>query len=463
MAYAALATNNAEGGTNGTPVSAGNSGGASGLAYSSVVAGTGNTVIFDNTDVYLGTLSYKATQGSPFTAQNNTWWDWGAGLTDPGGRFAKKWDAASAIPATTLHRWFNGANGAGTILATFNVTSSGRMQIIDGAGVQISESASAALSAGTWYTFLWRYDVATGIFTLTAYAKGSTTVSATATLNLATGLAFRSDRRGISTASSGMGALHWDDEEIGTGGYPGRNDVAVSAPTVAPAAGIDRVASTSVTVQATASVAGDLISAMTGSFTSLPPGVSAPALTGSATGLGTSNASLTQTFTPPAPGWYTWTADATGSSTGQHGVGSQTVYVSPIVGQQVPLRSVNSVGYVNVGGAASLQVAATDSNDATYAESPASPNGASYIEYRMGPYGSSGIKFNPRGVKVGADVTTRTVSLFKTTNLTTPVYTESYVLSTTASAPDIIVNGNGLAQLSTIDRRELVWRISDTI
>jgi hypothetical protein len=463
MVYSVLATNNAEGGTNGTAVSTGNSGGASGLAYSSVTPGTGNTTTFDTTDVYLGTVSYKATQGSPFTAQNNTWWDWGVGITDPGGRFAKKWDAASAIPSTVVHRWFNGANGAGTILASMGITSTGKLQIVETNNANQVVDSTGTLSASTWYTFLWRYVETTGVFTINAYAKGSTTVAATVTMNMLTGYSFRSDRRGVSTANSGMGALHWDDEEIGQGGFAGRNDVAVSAPTISPDAAIDRVASASITVHANASVAGDLISAFTGSFTSIPAGASAPALTGTATGLNSSSASLTQTFTPSVPGWYTWTATATGSSTGQTGTGSQVVYVSPVVGQAVPLRSVNSVGYVNVGGAVSLAAAATDGLDTTYAESPQSPNGTSYVEYRMGPYGSSGIKFNPRGVKVGADATTRTVSLYKTSNLTTPVYTTSFVLSTTIAAPDVIVDGTGLAQLSTVDRRELVWRISDSI
>ncbi len=462
MVYAAVAANNAEGGTNTTDVSTANSGGASGLAYSSVTPGAGNTTKYDSTDVYLGTMSIKATQGTPFTAQNNTWWDWGTGLTDPGGRFAYKWDAASAIPSTAVRRWFNGINGAGTILVSMGITSTGKLQIIETNNANQVAESTASLSAATWYTFLWRYVQATGVFTINAYTKGSTTVAATVTMNMLTGYSFRSDRRGLSTANSGMGALHWDDEEIGTGGFAGRNDVAVSAPTANTDADIDRTAGTTVTVHGVAGVSGDQISALTGSFTILPAGVSAPALTGTATGLNTANADLSQTFTPPAAGWYGWTLDATGSSTGQHGTDTQMIYVSPVVGNAVPLRSVNSVGYVNVGGAASLLIAATDSSDATYAESPPSPVGTSYIEYRFGPYGSSGIKFNPRGVKVGADATTRTVALYKNTG-GAPVYTTSFVLSTTAAAPDVIVDGAGLAQLSTVDRRELVWRITDTI
>src|SRR4051812_41296696 len=62
-----LVGNNAEGGTNGVTVTTGNSGGASGTAFSSVLNGA--TLKFDNTQAAHGTLSYHVVTTTTETVQ----------------------------------------------------------------------------------------------------------------------------------------------------------------------------------------------------------------------------------------------------------------------------------------------------------------------------------------------------------------------------------------------------------
>lgn len=432
-----------------------------------VVTGTGNTTTGSNATTYLSSTFMRQTQGTPFTNQNNAWWDWGSGLTDYGMRWSMR---IQALPSTTtsVRRFFDGIAGAGTVIGGLAITSTGKLQYVE-TPTGLSVTSTASISIGQWYTIQKRYIGTTGALTINAYAQGSTTVAASISMTVATGYSARSCRIGVSTASSGMGYLDTDfnQDEIGSGGTPGRPDVALSAPTVTADAAIDRVASASVSVHASAGVSGDLVDTFTGAFTTLPPGATAPTLSGTATGLGTTSASLTQTFTPTVAGWYVWTASAHGASSGQTTTDTQAIYVSPTVGNPVPVRSVTSVGYSNIGGAANLLAALTDANDTTLAESPSAPNGTSRIDIFMGPYGSSGIKFNPKSIKVGSDAVTRTVACYKSTQAGvrtgSAVYSTTFTLSTSAATPDVIVDGTGLAALSTADRREICWSVSDSI
>lgn len=68
----ALRTNTAEGGTNNTTVSTGNSGGASGDAFSNVEIGAGASLVYSNERPQHGALGYKFT-GSSGTVTRLTW------------------------------------------------------------------------------------------------------------------------------------------------------------------------------------------------------------------------------------------------------------------------------------------------------------------------------------------------------------------------------------------------------
>lgn len=428
-----------------------------------VTPGSGNTQQGENTSPYISSTFLRFTQGG--ANQNNSWWDWGSGITDPGSVMNVRYQTTPSA-TTTIIRDFDGVAGAGTVMRSIGITTTSKLQAIEVGPTNVNQSVSstASLSAGTWYTLVERYVLATGAYTLTAYPQGSTTPAATVSMTMQTGYSFRSRRIGISTASSGIGNLDMDFAkfEIGSGGFAPRPDIVIAAPVVTPSAAIDRTASTSVSVGATAAVSGDTISTMTGAFTILPSGVSAPALTGTATGTGTASASLTQTFTPTVAGWYGWTATATGASSALSGTGLQMIYVAPVVGDPVPKRGATTSGYTNVGGAANLAAALGDSNDATYAESPSGPTSAAYVDEFYGPYGMSGIKYNPKLIKVGADAMTVTVYLYKSNqslaSTGSAIYSQVVTVTTSASTPDVVADGTALAALSQADRRELCWR-----
>ncbi len=240
-------------------------------------------------------------------------------------------------------------------------------------------------------------------------------------------------------------------------GYIARS-LATAAVVVAP---VDRDTTTTTAVSLTSSAtAGQVITAMNGAFTALPEGVAAPVLSGTATGIGSNATTLVQTFTPTAPGRYTYTASVV--SSGITSADSTDIYVTPQVGQAVPVLQVDNVGgYVNVGGAPSLKAAITDNNDTTVAESPFAPTGSAHIQIHAGPYQAGTFRISLRGDRVGTGAITRYVRLYRATNLTTPVYTTSFSLPSSAETTVVTPDSGALAALSLADRRELVWDVSD--
>lgn len=82
-----------------------------------------------------------------------------------------------------------------------------------------------------------------------------------------------------------------------------------------------------VTVTSTATDTDGTISAHAGAFTVLPIGVTAPALSGSASGLGTATSTLSQTFTPTVPGRYVWKPTATDNG----GLGASNIPTTEII------------------------------------------------------------------------------------------------------------------------------------
>src|SRR5438067_677165 len=66
-------SNSAEGGTNGTTVTTGNSGGGSGDAFSAVNIGTTGAVTFDSSASAHGGLSYAFSTGATSALANGTW------------------------------------------------------------------------------------------------------------------------------------------------------------------------------------------------------------------------------------------------------------------------------------------------------------------------------------------------------------------------------------------------------
>jgi hypothetical protein len=165
--------NNAEGGSNGTAVTTGNSGGVSGDAWTSVAAGTGNTVTFDSSTVAHGSLSYKAVIGTTNTCiLQKTVTGTGRYVMEFGFRF-------STVPTAGGTRFFEIRNSTGAMGSLGILPTTGTVRAYNAAGSNIAASESSALSVNTWYRVAFAVtpgaDTATGTIEYSLYAGDSTT------------------------------------------------------------------------------------------------------------------------------------------------------------------------------------------------------------------------------------------------------------------------------------------------
>lgn len=135
-------SNSLEGGTSGTTVSAGNSGGASGDAFNTVTIGTGATLAFDNAHAAHGTLGMQvATAGTTATS-----------LAEYGITATVAWFRAyvfvTANPAANVNiiRLLDSA----TILTTVRLNSSGKIAFLTGAAT-LSGTSSATFPLNQWF------------------------------------------------------------------------------------------------------------------------------------------------------------------------------------------------------------------------------------------------------------------------------------------------------------------------
>lgn len=176
--------NGAEGGSNGTPVTTGNSGGASGDAWDSIVVNTGSTVNFATAAAAHGSLGYRHTPASGQNCYRKKTIVAGATVTH---RFYYYYLAAPAAE-TSIARMLG--NSAGTQVASLAINTSGTLRIRDtgnNSTVSGSNSIGSAMTAGTRMRFEWQctpVTTSTGIITLNAYVGEGTTVFATFTSSI---------------------------------------------------------------------------------------------------------------------------------------------------------------------------------------------------------------------------------------------------------------------------------------
>ncbi len=158
---ARLKQNTLEGGTNGTTITTGNSGGASGDAFNSVTVGTGNTLTYNNTTGKVTqTLGAKWTFGG--TNNGTALWTGLGSLT--GQVWFRATFVASAIP--TVGNWFGvlQANTSSSVrCAAIGLRTDGKIQVYDAAGLAITASTSSTvLSPNTMYRIEFAVTPGTG-------------------------------------------------------------------------------------------------------------------------------------------------------------------------------------------------------------------------------------------------------------------------------------------------------------
>lgn len=136
-------SNSAEGGTHGTTVTTGNSGGASGTACSLVTVGTGNTITFSTAGASHGSMGYAASFGT----STNGFLVWP--FVTSGRLVMRFYFKLDTLPSALDHlSYFRGSGNMGGL----GITSTNKLRLIDASANLISGStATNALSAGVWY------------------------------------------------------------------------------------------------------------------------------------------------------------------------------------------------------------------------------------------------------------------------------------------------------------------------
>jgi hypothetical protein len=140
--------NTAEGGTNGTTVSTGNSGGTSGTAWDLVSIPTG-TLTYSNTQAQQGTLSHKFVTTTATTAEAIVRWGDALNLTAASLRFYVFLPGTNPTVATTLAQF--STNNSGTIAGSAKavLATTGKLAIQDAAGTSLFNSTNV-LPTNTW-------------------------------------------------------------------------------------------------------------------------------------------------------------------------------------------------------------------------------------------------------------------------------------------------------------------------
>ncbi len=162
-------SNNAEGGTVGTSVTAANSGGGSGNAFSVVNKGAGAALVYSTAADAHGVLGYSMT-GSSGTATDVGWT--GFNTTSMAVRFY--YNPGPTLPSTAL-RLVDIRNASGTA-ARMTLTATNQLSIQNTAASTVTTFAHA-LTANTWYRIELAISVSSTVATINAayYPLDSTT------------------------------------------------------------------------------------------------------------------------------------------------------------------------------------------------------------------------------------------------------------------------------------------------
>jgi hypothetical protein len=137
-----MAYNTAEGGTNGTTVTAANSGGLSGVPFDTPVISATCTLTFDNTHPAHGTLSYKFQLGGTPGECYLPWTTQLSATNVPSAMFRIKGAYFTANPGATIYL-YRVANAAGANTFGLALDTAGKLLIKDGGGTIVATMATA--------------------------------------------------------------------------------------------------------------------------------------------------------------------------------------------------------------------------------------------------------------------------------------------------------------------------------
>lgn len=194
-------TNTAEGQPDGTTVTTGNSGGASGDAFLSVDPGAGNSITFSTEQAMHGTRSYKFI--TPAAQPNSVLLLDGATSANFSVRFYLR---LTGTPASAIIFPCVVQTAAGATVCRLHLNTSRQLVIVNAAGSGVA-TFTAALSLNTWYRIaLFGTNGVSGSVTCKLYAGDSLTAVETQgphTANLGTVDAARGVYGSVSTETPG--------------------------------------------------------------------------------------------------------------------------------------------------------------------------------------------------------------------------------------------------------------------
>lgn len=368
----ALITNSAEGAPgNGTTVTIGNSGGASGTAFVDVNSG----VTYTNAQKAHGTWGY-AHAGTAATFNTVTL---GAGDGTTTGFSVRCYVRLTGYPSAETS--FITVQTAGSVsVGGFNLDTTGHLKVVDTGS---PGTFTTALSLNTWYRVSIWCTIAAGTATMNAslYALddpiGSHIETHTYTSRNTGSTAAGRCSFGKLTNAPSMATYYFDDLAVDFDRYSEIGPVANTPPTVD--AGVNQNVSAGATVNLSASASDPDGSIASHAWTFDYPTSGAPALTGAST--------ATPSFTAGSAGSLYVLRDTVTDNGGA--TASDTVEVRvPTTGNLTTLDGYPPTGtgsWTNVGGAANEGAALADASDATYVEGPAASATEANRRYRLTP------------------------------------------------------------------------------
>ncbi len=297
----------AEGGSNGTGITAGNSGGASGDAFESVSLGAGATAIYDNAQAHNGSLAAKlATGGSAADCSLN----YGSAIGSQPTVYFRAHVYMTANPGTS-HRLIDAwDSGSGQLCFAIYLTSSGQLMSVNTAGSTI-QTMSASVNLGSWF----RVEVmlighaSTGQVEVKLFNTADSTTpteTITSTANQNTRGSANNFRFGAAGDPLPASRTLWlDDLGISTTGYLGPT---VSTVTLTPAAATWSAITTSpvpqpVNLTLTAAAAGWSAAALTPTPGAVTVPLTAAAAASAAQALSLTPQPVTVALTPAGAAW----------------------------------------------------------------------------------------------------------------------------------------------------------------
>jgi hypothetical protein len=214
--------NSAEGGSSGTTVTTGNSGGASGNAWDVVGIGTGDSLTFDSTYAAHGLLSYKISTGS---SANPCDVQWSSSLT--GSSVGEIWFRAylyfTANPASAIKLIV--ANVSGTQAAALQLLTTGQLRWLNTSGATILTTTNS-IPLNQWCR-IEGFIVGSSTVGQVSVSLYDTPDSGTATETETSAATQNTDgamtliRYGVDVGVANIGPFWMDDIGVSTTGYLG--------------------------------------------------------------------------------------------------------------------------------------------------------------------------------------------------------------------------------------------------